>query len=64
MGKTTPISRLNVRSFTTSVQDGAQVKAGRDQRLRGIAFDSGHGISEVTVSFDGGTRARTVSLPW
>ena len=62
VGKTTPISRLNVRSFITSVQDGAQVKAGRDLALRGIAFDGGHGISEVAISVDGGQSWQEATL--
>jgi sulfite dehydrogenase len=51
---TTPISRMNVRSFITSLVDGAQVKAGRETLLRGIAFDGGYGITEVAFSADGG----------
>jgi hypothetical protein len=50
----TPIGRLNVRSFLTSVADGATVAAGKDLSLRGIAFDGGSGISDVAVSADGG----------
>lgn len=52
--KTVPIGRFNVRSFITSVQDGARLKAGRQVVLRGIAFDGGQGIAEVNVSSDGG----------
>ena len=50
-----PIGRFNVRSFITSVADGAQ-GAGRpaDRRCKGIAFDGGSGIREVAVSTDGG----------
>jgi len=50
---TIPINRFTVRSFITSVQDGAKVKAGT-LKLRGIAFDGGKGIKEVAVSTDGG----------
>src|SRR5690242_2368911 len=50
---TIPINRFTVRSFITSVTDGARLKAGRT-RLRGIAFDGGKGIKEVAVSTDGG----------
>jgi DMSO/TMAO reductase YedYZ molybdopterin-dependent catalytic subunit len=50
---TIPINRFNVRSFITSVSDGAKVKPGRI-RLKGIAFDGGKGIKEVAVSTDGG----------
>ncbi|MCC8978246.1 molybdopterin-dependent oxidoreductase [Bradyrhizobium acaciae] len=50
---TIPINRFTVRSFITSVADGAQLKAGHTM-LRGIAFDGGKGIKEVAVSIDGG----------
>jgi DMSO/TMAO reductase YedYZ molybdopterin-dependent catalytic subunit len=52
--KTRPIGRYDVRSFITSLQNGAQVKAGRDLVVRGIAFDGGNGITEVALSMDGG----------
>jgi DMSO/TMAO reductase YedYZ molybdopterin-dependent catalytic subunit len=50
---TVPISRFNVRSFITSVADGAKLKTG-ETVLKGIAFDGGSGIKEVAVSVDGG----------
>jgi sulfite dehydrogenase len=50
---TIPINRFTVRSFITSVTDGAKLKAG-STRLKGIAFDGGQGIKEVAVSTDGG----------
>jgi DMSO/TMAO reductase YedYZ molybdopterin-dependent catalytic subunit len=50
---TIPINRFTIRSFITSVTDGAKLKAGRTT-LRGIAFDSGKGIKDVQVSTDGG----------
>jgi len=51
---TIPIGRFTVRSFITSVLDGATVKAGQQTTLRGIAFDGGTGIKSVAVSTDGG----------
>jgi len=51
---TIPINRFNVRSFITSVTDGGRLKAGAPTVLKGIAFDGGKGIKEVTVSTDGG----------
>ncbi|MDB6058686.1 MAG: oxidase [Verrucomicrobiales bacterium] len=51
---TVPIKRYNVRSFITSLQDGAEVKAGRAIELKGIAFDGGSGIREVVVSSNNG----------
>jgi DMSO/TMAO reductase YedYZ molybdopterin-dependent catalytic subunit len=50
---TVPIGRYNVRSFITSLADGAKVKTG-EQTLKGIAFDGGTGIKQVDVSADGG----------
>ena len=52
--KTVPINRFNVRSFITNLSDGAQVVAGAPTALRGIAFDGGTGIEDVSVSADGG----------
>jgi sulfite dehydrogenase (cytochrome) subunit A len=52
--KTVPISRFDVRSFLTSVRDGATLPAGKPVTLRGIAFDGGFGIRDVSVSVDGG----------
>ena len=51
---TIPIGRFTVRSFITSVLDGASVKAGQQITLRGIAFDGGTGIKSVAVSTDDG----------
>lgn len=60
--KTEPIQRFNVRSFITSVADGAQLKAGQPTTLRGIAFDGGAGIREVLVSTDGGRSWQSAAL--
>jgi sulfite dehydrogenase len=51
---TVPINRFNVRSFITSVTEGASLKAGAETTLKGIAFDGGKGIKEVAVSSDDG----------
>lgn len=61
-GKTIPIARFNVRSFITSVADGAKLKAGAEQLVRGIAFDGGHGIQQVLFSDDGGRNWREAQL--
>ncbi|RYD37564.1 MAG: oxidase [Verrucomicrobiaceae bacterium] len=52
--KTVPISKFKIRSFLTSLTDGAAVRSGQSVTLRGIAFDSGAGLTEVQVSTDGG----------
>ena len=51
---TRPIGRFNVRSFITSLRDGARLRAGQQAIVRGIAFDGGQGIREVAYSTDGG----------
>jgi sulfite dehydrogenase len=60
--KTTSINRFNVRSFITSVVDGAQVPTGRQTVVRGIAFDGGYGITEVAFSGDGGQHWQSARL--
>ena len=60
--KTVPINRFNTRSFITSVQDGAKLKVGKEIVLRGIAFDGGQGIAEVSVSIDGGKTWQAAKL--
>ena len=59
---TRPIGRFNVRSFITSVQNGAQLRAGQQTVVRGIAFDGGQGIREVAYSTDGGQTWREARL--
>ena len=59
---TRPIGRFNVRSFITSVQDGARLTAGSETVLKGIAFDGGQGIREVACSTDGGESWRGARL--
>lgn len=59
---TRPIGRFNVRSFITSVQDGAKLRAGQQTVVRGIAFDGGQGIREVAYSTDGGQSWRGAKL--
>jgi hypothetical protein len=59
---TIPINHFKVRSFITSVADGAKLKAGRRTMLKGIAFDGGKGIKDVVVSTDGGKTWARASL--
>jgi hypothetical protein len=51
---TVPIGRFDVRSFITNVHHGATVAANQGLLVRGIAFDDGHGISNVALSHDDG----------
>ncbi|AXC50598.1 oxidase [Paracoccus suum] len=58
---TVPIARFNVRSFITNKVNGDVVAANAPLALRGIAFDGGYGITDVSLSADGGatwTRAK------
>lgn len=58
---TIPINRFTIRSFITSVADGAKIKAGTTE-LKGIAFDGGYGITDVAVSTDGGKTWASAAL--
>lgn len=60
--KTVPINRFNVRSFITSVADGAQLTKGQSTTVKGIAFDGGYGIQQVLFSEDGGRNWREAEL--
>src|SRR5205814_1423938 len=51
---TVPIGRFNVRSFITSVADGAKLGVRHEMLIKGIAFDGGAGIREVLFSADDG----------
>ena len=59
---TRPIGRLNVRSFITSLRDGARLRAGDPLQVQGIAFDGGQGIPEAAYSVDGGGSWRAAEL--
>jgi sulfite dehydrogenase (cytochrome) subunit A len=59
---TRPIGRFNVRSFITSLRDGARLSAGEQSVVRGIAFDGGQGIREVAYSTDGASTWREARL--
>ena len=59
---TRPIGRFTVRSFITSVHDGARLHAGQPTTVRGIAFDGGQGIRDVAFSTDGGNTWRDTTL--
>ncbi len=61
-GASVPINRMDVRSFVTSVADGAQLKANRTHEVKGIAFDGGFGIARVMFSVDGGKRWQAAEL--
>jgi sulfite dehydrogenase (cytochrome) subunit A len=58
---TIPINRMRVRSFITSVADGAKLQPGQ-QTIRGIAFTNGERLKSVEFSSDGGTTWRAATL--
>ena len=60
--KTVPIARYNVRSFITSLADGAKLKSGESVTVRGIAFDGGYGMEKVEFSENGGHNWREAKL--
>jgi sulfite dehydrogenase (cytochrome) subunit A len=60
--RTVPISRMPVRSFIATPENGAYLPRGRPVTLKGIAFDGGSGIREVQISDDGGITWRRVQL--
>src|SRR4051812_5027358 len=60
--KTVPISRLNVRSFITNLTDGQKLRAATETLVKGIAFDGGHGITNVQFSADAGRTWREAQL--
>jgi sulfite dehydrogenase (cytochrome) subunit A len=59
---TVPISRMDVRSFIISPAEGARLQARKPFKVQGIAFDGGYGISDVTVSTNGGKTWRSAKL--
>jgi sulfite dehydrogenase (cytochrome) subunit A len=59
---TVPINRLNVRSFITNLTNGTKVKAGGPIIVKGIAFDGGTGIKDVSLSLDGGKTWQAAKL--
>lgn len=58
---TVPINRMNVRSFITSLQDGAQLPMA-PLPVKGFAFDGGSGIRRVAFSDDDGVTWRDARL--
>ncbi len=60
--RTIPINRMNTRSLVVDPVPGAKLPLGREAEIFGIAFSGGYGISEVTVSVDGGQTWRRASL--
>jgi sulfite dehydrogenase (cytochrome) subunit A len=52
---TVPINRMSLRSVFVQPATGQRVKSGSEVIVEGVAFDSGIGVTGVSVSADGGT---------
>ncbi|WP_249359339.1 molybdopterin-dependent oxidoreductase [Cupriavidus sp. 2SB] len=60
--ETVPIGRFGVRSFITSLGQNSILRAGLTTTIKGIAFDGGSGIAEVSFSDDAGKTWRPAKL--
>jgi sulfoxide reductase catalytic subunit YedY len=60
--KSVPVTRMNTRSLVVDPVSGAKLPFGREVEIFGIAFSGGYGISEVTVSVDGGQNWHRTTL--
>ena len=54
VSKTKPITTMNVKSYIGYPTSNTQITANSNVLVKGVAFDSGHGIKEVLISLDGG----------
>ncbi len=52
--KTKPITTMNIKSVIGYPTSNSIIKLNSNLTIKGVAFDSGHGIKEVLVSLDGG----------
>ncbi len=52
--KTKPITTMNVKSYIGYPTTATQITANSNVLIKGVAFDSGHGIKEVLISLDSG----------
>jgi len=50
----TPITEMVVNSVITNIKEGDRIAVGRDTEVRGVAWDGGFGIRDVSVTTDGG----------
>jgi DMSO/TMAO reductase YedYZ molybdopterin-dependent catalytic subunit len=60
--ETTPITRIDVRSFVVRPAADERVKLGAPYSMEGIAFDGGSGIARVEVSADDGATFQDAQL--
>ncbi len=60
--KTKPITTMNVKSYIGYPTDKTKVDLNSHVSIKGIAFDSGHGIKDVQISFNGGKTWESAEL--
>ena len=49
-----PITQMVINSMITTPADGATLRVGESNDIRGVAWDGGYGIRRVAISTDGG----------
>ena len=54
VSKTKPITTMNVKSYIGYPTSKTQISVDSNILVKGVAFDSGHGIKEVLISLNGG----------
>jgi sulfoxide reductase catalytic subunit YedY len=60
--KTKPITQMNIKSIIGYPTSSSKIRVGSNVRLKGVAFDSGHGIKEVLISSDAGQTWQSATL--
>jgi len=59
---TTPITDILVNSLVTNIENGQSFNSGQSIKVKGIAWDGGHGIDRVEISVDQGKSWRRADL--
>jgi DMSO/TMAO reductase YedYZ molybdopterin-dependent catalytic subunit len=59
---TTPITDILVNSLVTNIENGQTFNSGQPIKVKGIAWDGGHGIDRVEISIDQGRSWRRAGL--
>lgn len=59
---TTPVTEMVVNSLVTSIRDGQRFELGQSIEVKGLAWDSGKGISLVEISTNGGNTWHSADL--
>lgn len=60
--KTKPITTMNIKSIIGYPTSVSKIRVGSNVTLKGVAFDSGHGIKEVLISSDEGKTWESAKL--